>query len=887
MTTAAHGCTIADDLRRAGLVEPGQVLELRALHVSTPSYRKRHTRGGYFEESALDQMVAAALGLEKTAGGIYITLNPLDPDVLARRKNRVDVAESGELATDADVARRRRLLIDADPVRPKGISATNAQKAASHDTVLTVRDFLRGRGWPEMTLADSGNGYHLLPLISLPNDDESRDLVKRVLHALAAKFNTDAVKIDEAVFNAGRITKLYGTVARKGDSTDDRPHRRSKLLKIPDSVQVVPRELLEDLAAEAPEDDRSKSSQSSNGRHEHRLKVDEWLRDRGIEFRPDKLPDGRTRYRIDCPFDPSHKTPDAAIFQDRAGKLGARCFHNSCSGRAWQQFKEAIGRPEARHYDSPLTGGAGGQRPGGGKAAATDGDGHGDAWVHPADAAGDPEPAGGGAAEPGRNVAVAQPNVVESTNDPHRLARVFLQWYAHPDGGRLVYHQEQFHEWDGAAYRVIPPPEIRAHLAAAVKEEFDRVNRAVLTTWSPTPKQPKPPAALPVTKALIGNVSQAMAGYTLLPGTVTPPAWLGGDGPFLADELLPCRNGLVHLPTFAAGRPGFLLPATPRFFCPYALDYPFDPAAAVPEGWLEFLDQLWPDDPESIAALQEWFGYSLLADTSQQKMLMLIGPKRAGKGTIARVLRDTIGPDNVAGPTLASLGTNFGLAPLLGKPLAIISDARLSNRTDSAVVTERLLSISGEDAITVDRKYLSTVTAKLPTRIVLITNELPKLGDASGALAGRFIILRLTRSWFGREDPKLTDHLLAERPGILLWAVAGWRRLQDRGRFVQPAAGQQMVGDLEDLGSPVGAFIRDICIVEPGREVEISEVYERWKKWCESKGIKYSTEQTFGRDLHAAVPQVEVKQPRIPGGRIRVYAGIGVRLDVEAADIPD
>ena len=95
--------------------------------------------------------------------------------------------------------------------------------------------------------------------------------------------------------------------------------------------------------------------------------------------------------------------------------------------------------------------------------------------------------------------------------------------------------------------------------------------------------------------------------------------------------------------------------------------------------WLEFLASLWPDDPDSIALLQEYVGYVLSGRTDMQKMLLLIGPTRSGKGTVARMLTELIGRGHVAGPTLASLGTNFGLSPLLGKPLAIISDARLGD----------------------------------------------------------------------------------------------------------------------------------------------------------------------------------------------------------------
>ena len=120
-------------------------------------------------------------------------------------------------------------------------------------------------------------------------------------------------------------------------------------------------------------------------------------------------------------------------------------------------------------------------------------------------------------------------------------------------------------------------------------------------------------------------------------------------------------------------------------------------------------------------------GYILGGDTSQQKIPLFVGPKRAGKGTIARVLTGLLGAHNVAAPTLASLSTNFGLSPLIGKPLALISDARLSGRSDSSVVVERLLSISGEDSLTIDRKYLDQWTGRLPTRLALMTNELPQL----------------------------------------------------------------------------------------------------------------------------------------------------------------
>lgn len=212
------------------LVAPGQVVELRGLNVQRNGGRP-HVEAGFFDYEHLDDMAKIALHISRYAKGVYFTLNPLHPDLLARRCNRIDWANEGELAKDKDVLHRRWLLIDADPVRDPLVSANDEEKASAYQTILDVRDFLRSRSWPEPILADSGNGYHLLYPVDLPTNDGGA--VERILRALAQRFDSERVKIDRTVFNPSRICKLPGTLARKGDSTPTRPHRRAKLLEAP------------------------------------------------------------------------------------------------------------------------------------------------------------------------------------------------------------------------------------------------------------------------------------------------------------------------------------------------------------------------------------------------------------------------------------------------------------------------------------------------------------------------------------------------------------------------------------------------------------------------------------------------------------------------------
>jgi hypothetical protein len=208
-----------DEIRRAlhMLFAPGQVTELRALEVSTRRIPRPHTVSGYFDD--VETLANEAAKVSRYAKGVYIVPNVVDPALLVRAANRVRATtDKDPLTADSHILRRQWLLIDADPVRPAGISSTDAEHAAGLARVQDIAAALTAEGWPAGAQADSGNGGHLLYQVDLPNDDASRTLLERVLQALAFRFD-DVVTLDQKVFNAGRIWKLYGTAARKGDHT--------------------------------------------------------------------------------------------------------------------------------------------------------------------------------------------------------------------------------------------------------------------------------------------------------------------------------------------------------------------------------------------------------------------------------------------------------------------------------------------------------------------------------------------------------------------------------------------------------------------------------------------------------------------------------------------
>jgi putative DNA primase/helicase len=449
----------------------------------------------------------------------------------------------------------------------------------------------------------------------------------------------------------------------------------------------------------------------------------------------------------------------------------------------------------------------------------------------------------------------ARPSAAIDVRAPYDVARLFLARDFTVEGRRTLHrHRGGFYHWNGTAY-----PEIdEAYLRHRLYPFLDQCT---------TGQRPAKPNA-----AMVSNVLDALRAASHLDDSVAAPAWLDQVPDLPAEEIIACTNGLLHLPTVT------LLPHTPLFFGHNALGFGYVADAPAPPRWLDFLGQLWPDDQQSLDTLQEIFGYCLTADTRQQKAFLLVGPKRSGKGTIARILARLVGVENAVAPTFAGLGTNFGLAPLIGRLVAIISDARLGGKADHQAIAERLLSITGEDAITVDRKFRDAWTGRMQTRFLILSNELPRLPDASGALASRFIVLLLVNSFYGREDLSLFDRLLTELPGILNWSIAGWQRLATRGHFVQPRSALDAVQQLEDLASPIGAFIREECETGAGHRVEIGRLFEAWSKWCEHHGRdRPGTAQTFGRDLRAALPWLKLSQPRQGEERLRFYEGLRLK----------
>jgi hypothetical protein len=322
-----------DEVRRTlRVLLADQVTEIRVLEAVIASNSWPHTAIGYFDRA---RELVNALRVIKSAKGIYLVPNPIDPALLARAANRLKKADRGESTSDADITARRWFLVDCDPCRPSGISSTDDEHNAALERASAVREYLRQKGLPEPVMADSGNGAHLLYRVDLPVNDGG--LLQRCLAVLAARFDDERVTIDRSVFNPARIWKLYGTRACKGDSTPDRPHRMSRILAAPNPVAVVENSLLEALVAEAAAD--SPARPETNG-HCGAFDIDSFISRHGLELDgPDEYQGGRRWAFRQSPMC-EHHGDGPFLIQFANGALCAGCHHTSCKDKwGWKELR--------------------------------------------------------------------------------------------------------------------------------------------------------------------------------------------------------------------------------------------------------------------------------------------------------------------------------------------------------------------------------------------------------------------------------------------------------------------------------------------------------------------------------------------------------------------
>jgi len=463
-------------------------------------------------------------------------------------------------------------------------------------------------------------------------------------------------------------------------------------------------------------------------------------------------------------------------------------------------------------------------------------------------------------------VAAAKGHILQD-GEPRTMAGHFMDSC---DSRSLAFWMSSFWEYNAGAYQRVEDVAIDIKVRNGIEGCHIPVYNKALNVW----EDKKIVLKNSVISEIFGAIKAIDGVY--LNSNCMAPMWRDSrkDNP---KEIFTARNGLFNF------RTGNFAPHDSSFFSLGASDFDFDRDAKCPE-WEDWLGQVFRKDKTQIKLLQEWMGYCLTYDCSQRKVMLLLGVTTSGKGTILNILSHLLGEKNMVSAEPGDTLDRFFGASIFGKRLINFFDLRMGGRLDAAAFGAAILKLAEGAPLKIEAKNKDPFTAPTVAKVTIASNNLPRFVDASSAVAGRFLVLRFTESFLGKEDKGLDERLEKELPGIFLWALAGLERLQDnKWRWTQHVAGQETLEEMADECSPVKRFVDECCIIDPLCEVERMTLFVEWKKYCEERNIlQVGTDSSFGAALKDAYGQIQVGRPKEPvTRRCLPRTHIGLRLKYE------
>lgn len=424
-------------------------------------------------------------------------------------------------------------------------------------------------------------------------------------------------------------------------------------------------------------------------------------------------------------------------------------------------------------------------------------------------------------------------------------------------------YRGQWVEWKGDHYENLSMPAFKGDLY-----KFLEGKEYVKTTTKGVEIVPYKP-----TRAKVNDIIDAL--NTWCPIERDPPVWLDDKDHPYPNNLIIFKNGMLDVENYIRTGCTDLLPPDPRLFTYSIFPYDYDPDAES-NLCTDTYYQILNGDIECIETLSQWFGYNVVPDMTQEKVMLFIGDPRTGKGTILETLHSMLGKNQYSATSFQALANTHGLSSLTGKLAATLGDARTPRRGEADAALQTILQISGGDPVTINPKYITSFDLYLTCRFTIAMNNLPGFSDPAKALVARSIILDFPNSYVGKEDFTLKERMKKEASEgkLINFALRGLKSLREQGKFTMPKSSVPLLQQLAEITAPVTAFAGECCDKHPKAFVLADQLYEAWACWCQKSGHKTGNKNYFGRWLKQACPTVTQFRPLVDGRRQYAYRGI-------------
>jgi P4 family phage/plasmid primase-like protien len=491
--------------------------------------------------------------------------------------------------------------------------------------------------------------------------------------------------------------------------------------------------------------------------------------------------------------------------------------------------------------------------------------------------------------------------MLESIDDPHRLARLNLKLYRDGHGRDLKYWDSCWYRYKIGRYEKITEDYLRARVTQTIKQEFDRVwveETKEYEAWKKSDRYDAErdkgaPTVRKVSVSLIRNVIEITKAECVLPSSVEMPCWLEDRS---QPHLLAMRNGLLDLDRLESValslnaetdesevhdelETSLLRDHSPNWFSTFCLDYDYVSDWDCPR-WKESIRVSMEDDPERMAILQEWAGYLLTSTNDLQRFLCIEGEGGNGKTVYFAGIEAMLGCDNVSHIPIESFGRQFDLGTTIGKAANICGDVSELDQ----VAEGALKQFTGGDPMFFDRKGIEGISARPTAKLMCAWNNRPRFRDRSSGIWRRILLVPFNYTIKRHErvtgmDTRAYWVRSGEIPGILNWAIEGLFRLRSQGDFTESEICNQAMMDFRSESNPASEFLSDhIEKLKNGEYAKIllsHEIYETYEAWSRKFGIYPLASRQFFKELNKKFPGIAKKRSSAPG---RPWGYVGIKF---------
>lgn len=271
--------------------------------------------------------------------------------------------------------------------------------------------------------------------------------------------------------------------------------------------------------------------------------------------------------------------------------------------------------------------------------------------------------------------------------------------------------------------------------------------------------------------------------------------------------------------------------------------------------WLQFLSET-IQDPRTIMALQEFFGYCLVSSTRFQKCLFMFGPGADGKSIVLDVLTALLGEQNCSAVGLKDLEKEFYRASLFGKRLNVSAEF-----DSGAFTSEWFKKLIDGSLVSACFKHKDFFEFRFDGKIVFASNRFPKVLDNSEGYWRRLLPIQFKRQFLtvaSGKDLNLIDKLLAELDGIFAWSLAGLERLYEQSEFTWSDDMEATLNEYKATNDPVRVFCQErlLCHDSDTYRVGVAALYAVYRKWCGEGNFTPHNRIHFGREFKRVMPSV-------------------------------